>query len=147
VRVERARGEETARAEFALAEDVAPPPGPGSQLLFGALPLRAGYSATFYQFTPTFHFLEREPDPAIHGVRARRLSVVGRETLRTPAGEFDAWVVVVEPADRGEGAVSKHWVRAAPPHYALRTEYTPAPGRTVASEVTGILLPASPPIR
>jgi hypothetical protein len=120
-----------------------PPPGPGYQLLIGALPLRDGYTTTFLNFTPTWELLGSESGQAQGGVRPVKVSVVGRETIRTRAGEFDTWVVMIQPADGGAGPVTKKWVLAAPPHYGVRTEFTPTPGEMMASEVTAIALARS----
>jgi hypothetical protein len=140
VLVERRREGKPTSWELALERSVMPPPGPGQQLLIGALPLREGYTTRLFYFTPTWELLGSDPEPAQGRIVQQTLSVVARETIRTRAGEFDTWVVMTRPADGRPGPVTKRWVLAAPPHYSIRVEFTPSPGQTMKSEVTTLVL-------
>jgi hypothetical protein len=58
-----------------------------------------------------------------------------------PLGRCDSYEVLVTPRD-GSSRI-KHWVRAAPPHYPLRTEYTRG-DLVLISEVTRMIIADQP---
>ena len=129
VKLESRSGEKTSSSEHTLSTGVMPANGPASGLFLAALPLRKGYSATY-------HVLSHQKQTA----DPMKLSVVGRETIRIAAGEYDTFVVVTSPAGGEPGEITKHWVLASPPHYTIRTEWKPKPGEIKLSEVTRLLV-------
>lgn len=72
--------------------------GAGGNDVIAALPLAAGYTATFRNF-----------DIMTQQVKPRQLKVVGSESVTVPAGTFDAWKVEITPAE-GTGEKTTLWV-------------------------------------
>jgi len=72
--------------------------GAGANDVIAALPLAAGYTATYRNF-----------DIMRQQVKPRQLRVVGSESVTVPAGTFDAWKVEMTPAD-GSGETVTLWV-------------------------------------
>ena len=132
VRVESKEADKTSSSEIELPANVMPAEGPGHTLFLAALPLSTGYTSSYY-------VVDRWTEDEKQRVRMMNLSVQGRETIETPAGKFETFVVVEQPAS-GKGSKSKHWVLAKAPHYSVRVEYTPTPGQTMLSEVTSLLI-------
>ena len=73
--------------------------GAGANEVIAALPLAEGYSTTFRNF-----------DLMSQKVATRQLKVTGSEKVTVPAGSFDAWKVVITPADGGNGETTTLWV-------------------------------------
>jgi hypothetical protein len=73
--------------------------GAGANEVIAALPLAEGYSTTFRNF-----------DLMSQKVATRQLKVAGSEKVTVPAGGFDAWKVVITPADGGTGETTTLWV-------------------------------------
>ena len=72
--------------------------GAGGNDVIAALPLAAGYTATFRNF-----------DIMTQQVKPRQLKVIGSESVTVPAGTFDAWKVEITPAE-GIGETTTLWV-------------------------------------
>jgi dipeptidyl aminopeptidase/acylaminoacyl peptidase len=75
--------------------------GAGANDAVAALPLADGYTTTFRNF-----------DIMSQQVKPRALKVAGSESVTVPAGTFDAWKVVVTPAE-GTGETTTIWVNKA----------------------------------
>jgi hypothetical protein len=65
--------------------------GAGGNDVIAALPLAAGYGATYRNF-----------DIMTQQVKPRQLKVVGSESVTVPAGTFDAWKVEITSEGTGE---------------------------------------------
>ncbi len=72
--------------------------GAGANDVIAALPLAAGYTATYRNF-----------DIMTQQVKPRQLRVIGSESVTVPAGTFDAWKVELKPAE-GTGETVTLWV-------------------------------------
>ncbi len=72
--------------------------GAGANDAIAALPLADGYTTTFRNF-----------DIMSQQVKPRLLKVVGSESVTVPAGTFDAWKVLITPAE-GTGETTTVWV-------------------------------------
>ena len=72
--------------------------GAGANDAIAALPLAEGYTATYRNF-----------DIMAQQVKPRVLKVEGSEKVTVPAGTFDAWKVVITPAE-GIGETTTVWV-------------------------------------
>jgi len=72
--------------------------GAGVPQVIATLPLRRGYTKTFWNVDP--------PDRVV----SRTLEVVGSEEVEIPAGTFRAWKVEVSPPSSGNGATETLWV-------------------------------------
>jgi len=68
-----------------------------------ALPLTAGYQDSTATLSVNLHDEVLVPTS---------ISVIGRETVRVPAGSYDCWVVSVHAGDRGRGL---YWVTTSNP--------------------------------
>jgi len=75
--------------------------GAGANDAVAALPLAEGYTTTFRNF-----------DIMAQQVKPRSLKVDGSEKVTVPAGTFDAWKVVITPAE-GIGETTTLWVNKA----------------------------------
>jgi hypothetical protein len=73
--------------------------GAGANEVIASLPLAEGYSTAFRNF-----------DLMSQKVATRQLKVAGSEKVTVPAGSFDAWKVVITPADGGTGETTTLWV-------------------------------------
>ena len=73
--------------------------GAGANEVIAALPLADGYTTAFRNF-----------DLMSQKVATRQLKVAGSEKVTVPAGSFDAWKVVITPADGGTGETTTLWV-------------------------------------
>lgn len=110
--------------------DHARPEGPGQQVLLASLPLRAGY-------TTRFPIVDRWAKDEANRVVQIDLAVVGPRQLLTRMGLQEVYEVTLVP--RNSAFQIREWVRAAPPHYAVRTEYQRGELHLL-SEVTRLLL-------
>ncbi len=72
--------------------------GPGAYSVIAALPLAAGYSASY-----------RNLDVQTQKVKVKELKVVGMETITVPAGSFEAYKVEIVSAG-GEGDKQTAWI-------------------------------------
>lgn len=95
-----------------------------------ALPLAPGYQDSTNTLSVNLHDETLVPTT---------LSVIGRETIRVPAGSFDCWVVSVHAGDRGRGL---YWV-STDRHVVVRRDLDV--GGTPGEEYVSTLLSASTP--
>jgi len=84
--------------------------GGAFDLYVAGLPLAEGYEATLRVFNPQ----QQE-------VRPVKLQVTGTQTVETPAGTFEVYVVRLEMLDGGPGSGTMHVLREAP-HFSVLTE-------------------------
>ena len=78
----------------------------------------------------------RSFQPAMATVQVVQVTVTAEETVETPAGTFDAFVVEFRGDDGSSGNV---WATRAKPHRTVKTDLTqPAMGARVVSELTAI---------
>ncbi len=84
--------------------------GGAFDLYVAGLPLKEGFEVTLRVFNPQ----QQE-------VRPVRLQVTGSQTLETPAGSFEVYVVQIEMLDGGLGSGTLHVLRDAP-HFSVLTE-------------------------
>ena len=90
-----------------------------------AMPLAVGFETQLRSF-----------QPAMATVQVVHATVTAEETVETPAGTFDAFVVEFRGDDGSAGNV---WVTRAKPHRTVKTDLTqPAMGAKVVSELTAI---------
>lgn len=106
------------------------PEGPGTQLLVAALPLRPAYKFRY-------NVVDRWSGKGDTRVKAMTLSVLGRSKLTTPFGDQDVFEILMRPDDDSFRIVE--FVRARPPHYAIRVEYVRGK-QTLVSEVTAMAI-------
>jgi dipeptidyl aminopeptidase/acylaminoacyl peptidase len=103
--------------------------GAGQDLLVASLPLAQGYEATFQ----TFSLMSQK-------VRPMQLEVTGTETVTTPAGTFDTWVVTLRALDADEAGSGTLNVTRDAPHVVVKSNLKlPATmgGGTYQMELTG----------
>jgi dipeptidyl aminopeptidase/acylaminoacyl peptidase len=86
-----------------------------------ALPLAEGYTTTFRNF-----------DIRSQQVKPRVLKVAGSESVTVPAGTFDAWKVVITPAE-GTGETTTLWVNKADRRVVKTTSVLPQMNGAVAT--------------
>jgi hypothetical protein len=86
-----------------------------------ALPLAEGYTTTFRNF-----------DIRSQQVKPRVLKVAGSESVTVPAGTFDAWKVVIAPAE-GTGETTTLWVNKADRRVVKTTSVLPQMNGAVAT--------------
>lgn len=101
--------------------------GPALELAIAAMPLQPDYST-----------IVRYLNPVQGEVRTARLSVEGRETVSTRAGEFDVLRVNITPIDGDEAGTQALLVLADAPHFVIRSEQTLPPamgGGTMTTEL------------
>ena len=90
-----------------------------------AMPLAVGFETQLRSF-----------QPAMATVQVVHATVTAEETVETPAGTFDAFVVEFRGDD---GSAGNLWVTRAKPHRTVKTDLTqPAMGAKVVSELTAI---------
>ncbi len=101
--------------------------GPALDIAVAAMPLAPGYSTII-----------RLLDPMQQAIRTARLSVEGEETITVGAGEFEAYLLSIEPIDGGDvPSMTMHVLRDAP-HLVVRSEQALPPaagGGTMVSEL------------
>ncbi|HEY3133661.1 MAG TPA: prolyl oligopeptidase family serine peptidase [Gemmatimonadaceae bacterium] len=95
--------------------------GAGANDAIAALPLAEGYTTAFRNF-----------DIMAQQVKTRVLNVAGSEKVTVPAGEFDAWKVVVTPAE-GIGETTTVWVNRADRRVVKITTVLPQMNGAVAT--------------
>ena len=111
--IEKREGETRVESEVRVERPM--PEGPGLQVLLASLPLRPGYATTF-------SMVDRWARDEASRVQAMTLTVSGRQTIGTRMGRCDVLEVTVAPRD-GSFRI-RAWVRAEPPRYAVKMEYT-----------------------
>lgn len=95
--------------------------GAGANDAIAALPLADGYTTTFRNF-----------DIMAQQVKPRQLKVVGSESVTVPAGTFDAWKVMITPAE-GIGETTTVWVSKADRRVVKVTNVLPQMNGAVAT--------------
>jgi hypothetical protein len=95
--------------------------GAGANDAIAALPLADGYTTTFRNF-----------DIMSQQVKPRQLKVVGSESVTVPAGTFDAWKVMITPAE-GIGETTTVWVNKADRRVVKITNILPQMNGAVAT--------------
>jgi dipeptidyl aminopeptidase/acylaminoacyl peptidase len=85
--------------------------GPGLMIAIAALPLAEGYKATVRQLEPTTQKIE-----------VFELAVTGAETVKVPAGSFEAFVLEMRPLGGAGGRATMRVMRQAP-HHVVQGEY------------------------
>jgi len=95
--------------------------GAGANDAVAALPLAEGYTTTFRNF-----------DIMAQQVKPRLLKVEGSEKVTVPAGTFDAWKVVITPAE-GIGETTTIWVNKADRRVVKITNVLPQMNGAVAT--------------
>jgi dipeptidyl aminopeptidase/acylaminoacyl peptidase len=95
--------------------------GAGANDAIAALPLAEGYTTTFRNF-----------DIMSQQVKPRVLKVEGSEKVTVPAGAFDAWKVVITPAE-GIGETTTVWVNKADRRVVKITNILPQMNGAVAT--------------
>lgn len=85
--------------------------GGAFELLMAGLPLEVGYDETFNVFSPQ-----------VQGVREMRVHVTGEDTVTTPAGAFEVFVIDFAPTDGSGMGASTVMVTKAAPHIGVRSE-------------------------
>jgi hypothetical protein len=115
----------TVSESIALDEEVRPE-GPGHRVFIAGLPLKPGY-------TLTFRIVDRWSGKERSRVKDMRLSVSDRRRVQTALGSQEILDVITAAVDGSVRIVEQ--VRAEPPHYPFRLEYTR--GKTpLVSDVT-----------
>jgi hypothetical protein len=129
VTIDRREGDAERHVEVTVAKPM--PEGPGAAVFYASLPLAPG-------FTTQYVLVDRWDETT--RVKQMDLSVGNRTEIATALGRCDVLDVVTAPRD---GSFRIHdWVRAEPPHYAIRTEYTRGTLHSVSEVVAVIGLPA-----
>ena len=83
------------------------------------MPLEAGFTAT----VPVFN-------PSMQNVQRMQLAVDGVESVETPAGTFETYLLTANSED---GTSGKMWVTQSAPHVTVKTDAgMPMGGRMVA---------------
>jgi hypothetical protein len=128
VTIEKREGQDHAKTEVRVQNPM--PEGPGEAVLLAALPLRPGY-------TTSFPIVNRWPKDETSRVAWIDLVVSEHKQIRTRMGTCDVLEVVLTPRDASFRI--RNWVRAKPPHYPVKTEYTRG-DLFLVSEVTRMVL-------
>jgi len=129
VEIERRDEDVQTRSEVRVRNPM--PEGPGTLVLLAGLPLRPAYATEF-------PVVDRWASDEAHRVSTVRLTVPGRTRIQTRlGGACDALEVLLAAKDGSSS--SRHWVRADPPYYPFKIEYTRGDLHLV-SEVTRMIL-------
>jgi len=128
VKIEKREGDQRVQTEVRVENPM--PEGPGQLVLLAALPLRPGYATRF----PIVDRWSKDEDSRVAWID---LVVSERKEIRTRMGRCDVLEVVLTPRD-GAFRIRK-WVRAKPPYYPVKTEYTRG-DLLLVSEVTRMVL-------
>ncbi len=99
----------------------------------GTMPLKPGFSTSLQVFSPQQQT-----------VQTANFEVTGTETVKTPAGSFEAYVVDVNVGD-GQATGTVH-LRKTAPHHVLKSNLevsTPRGTRTISQTLSKISTPAS----
>ncbi len=85
--------------------------GPGLMLAIAGLPLAEGYKTTVRQLEPT-----------TQKIQVFELAVTGTETVKTPAGSFETFVLEMRPLGDAGGRATMRVLQKAP-HHVVKGEY------------------------
>ena len=85
---------------------------PSGDLPLSGLALADGFDETFAVYSPQMQAL-----------RMTQVQVTGTETVTTPAGAFETFVVTTTPQDGNEAGASTYYVTQTAPHVMVKKPY------------------------
>ncbi len=99
--------------------------GAAFELMLAGLDLAPGFEQSFLTY-----------NPQMQGTRAIKVAVAGEESVTTPAGTFETYVITFTPMDDNPAGKAKIFVTKAAPHITVRAESDLGPQMGGAVAVT-----------